>query len=77
MDVSLESLIAGALKISESQVTEELEFQAILEWDSLGHMEIMLALEQALDKEIEPDLIVELASVPSIRKFLEESRGSG
>jgi acyl carrier protein len=41
---TLEDVIAGALGIPTSSVTNELGYGTIPEWDSLRHVELMLAL---------------------------------
>ena len=58
-------------------VTDDLAFRSIRQWDSLNHVNLMLALESSLDTEIDDDLMVELASVKAIRRFVEShSRAS-
>ena len=41
---------------------EELEYQAIDEWDSVGHMQLMAALEDAFSIELDVDDIIEFSS---------------
>lgn len=41
---------------------EELEYQAIAEWDSVGHMQLMAALEDAFSIELDVDDIIEFSS---------------
>jgi citrate synthase len=66
----LEEVIAGAFRISPARVTDALAFNAIPEWDSLAHMELMLALEAAYGVSIDEDQMIELTSVGAIRRFL-------
>lgn len=72
--LSIEALIAQVLQISESQVTDDLEYQSIMEWDSLAHVNLMLALEQAYGVAIDVDTIVQLNSVAAIRAHIWPSR---
>jgi citrate synthase len=67
--ITVEELIARTLRISADQVTDTLEYQSIREWDSLGHVSLMVALEDALGIPVDDELIVELRSVPAIREF--------
>lgn len=69
---SLEALIANALKISEAEVTDELSYQSISAWDSLRHVELMLALEAQYGIEIEHDLVLALTSVSAIREYIQQ-----
>ena len=41
-------------------------------WDSLKHMELIVALEQAFDVELTFDEIVAMQSVREIKRVLEE-----
>ncbi len=72
----LEQLIASVLSISAEQITDELAFDSIPEWDSLNHVNLMLALESGYGVEIDEDTMVELASVAAIRLFVGRN-GSG
>ena len=65
----IQELVAATLGIPASQVTDELAFSEVAQWDSLNHVNLMLALEQALQTEIDEDLMVQLTSVRAIRDF--------
>lgn len=41
---------------------EELEYQAIAEWDSVGHMQLMAALEDSFSIELDVDDIIDFSS---------------
>ena len=41
---------------------EELKYQDIPEWDSIGHMQLMAALEEAFDVELDIDDIIDFSS---------------
>jgi citrate synthase len=72
----LEEVIAGTLRISPTKVTDSLAFNAIPEWDSLAHMDLMLALESAYGVSIDEDRMIELLSVDAIRRFLKDGSSS-
>ena len=65
----IQELVATTLGIPASQVTDDLAFSEVAQWDSLNHVNLMLALEQALQTEIDEDLMVQLTSVRAIRDF--------
>ena len=50
------------LEIDSEIVKEGLEYQAIPEWDSVGHMGLISALEDAFDIEMDTDDIIDLSS---------------
>ena len=62
-------LVATTLGIPVERVTDDLAFSEVAEWDSLNHVNLMLALEAALQTEIDEDLMVELTTVKAIRAF--------
>jgi acyl carrier protein len=46
----------------EASQTEGLEYQAIPAWDSVGHMSLIAALEDAFDIMMDTDDIIDLSS---------------
>ena len=42
-----ETLVARVLGIAENRVTDELAFQSIPQWDSMNHMNLILAIEES------------------------------
>lgn len=50
-----------SLNIGEDEV-EGLSYQAIPAWDSVGHMALMAALEEAFNIELETDDIIDFSS---------------
>lgn len=67
----IESIVAKVLKIREEDVTDQLEYRSIMEWDSLAHVNLMIALEEAYDIRIDADLWPKLNSVAAIRKYID------
>ena len=57
------------LGISEDQV-DGLTFQSIPEWDSVGHMGLIAALEEAFDIVFDTDDIVDLSSFEEGKEIL-------
>ncbi len=57
----VEAFVEG-LEIDASLVKEGLEYQSIPEWDSVGHMGLISALEDAFDIEMDTDDIIDLSS---------------
>lgn len=51
----------SALEIKEEQL-EGLEYQGIPEWDSVGHMSLISALEESFDIMMDVDDIIEFSS---------------
>ena len=49
------------LNVEEAQLAD-LKYQAIPEWDSVGHMSLVAAIEDAFDIMMETDDIIDLSS---------------
>ncbi len=67
------SLLAGALQVPAEAITAELSFGDLPQWDSMGHMEVMMQLEERFGVEVSADTIAALTSVPAICAYLKEN----
>jgi len=54
----------------ESGEVEGLEYQAIPAWDSVGHMSLIAALEEAFDIMMDTDDIIDLSSFARGKEIL-------
>lgn len=50
------------LGISADQVKDNLEYQSIQEWDSVGHMGLVACIEDAFDIMMDTDDIIDFSS---------------
>ncbi|PZM67601.1 citrate/2-methylcitrate synthase [Paenibacillus dendritiformis] len=66
---TVETLISQVLGVPENLITDQLEYQSIMEWDSLGHISLLLALEKCYGLEILPEDRTLLTSVGAIKKY--------
>lgn len=57
--------------IQEHQLVS-LKYQDIIEWDSVGHMGLMSALEEAFNIEMEIDDIIDFSSYQKGKEILEK-----
>ena len=59
--------------ISEKELNNDLEYQSITAWDSVGHMSLMAALEDEFDVSLEMDDIIEFGTyktgIETMRKY--------
>ncbi|MDB4762673.1 acyl carrier protein [Akkermansiaceae bacterium] len=65
-------ITAFELDKSSSEL-ENLEYQSIVEWDSVGHMGLVAALEESFDIMLEMDDIVDLSSFKKGIEILEKN----
>lgn len=64
--------VVSALGVADIDVTADTAFGSIPQWDSMGHMNVVLAIEQAFGVTFESYEIADLTSVPSIIAALTE-----
>jgi acyl carrier protein len=70
----LQSLFAEVLNVEPSQVDANAQLGEWPLWDSMAHMDLMLALENRFGVEINAENISRLISIPAILEYL-QSRG--
>ena len=61
-----------ALGISADQV-EGLEYQAVSEWDSVGHMSLIAVIEEAFDIMMDTDDIIDFNSFEKGKELLSKN----
>lgn len=76
MPPSVEHVIASTLGVLETDVTPESDMTTLPKWDSVGHINLILALEQEYGVTIDEDAIIELTSVQAIREFVSRNAAS-
>jgi acyl carrier protein len=70
---SVSYLISQTLGISRDQITDRFTYGDVPEWDSMGHMNLMLALEEKYGIQVSADTITNLVSIPAILAYLEDN----
>jgi acyl carrier protein len=66
----LQQTIATTLKVAPGKVTEVTRQQDLSAWDSLGQVNLIMALEQEFGVYIEVEEFGDLNSVPAILGYL-------
>jgi acyl carrier protein len=67
---TLQDIIAAALSIPAEQVTDDLSYQSIREWDSISHIYLITELEAAFNITIDTDEVLEMSSVEKVKETL-------
>lgn len=65
-------LFVTSLNISEDKVSENLKYNEIEEWDSIGHMSLMSAIEDEFKISLETDDIIDFSSFKKGTEILEK-----
>jgi acyl carrier protein len=66
----LRETFSRSLGIPQVQVTDDLAYNTIKEWDSVGHMALVAELEGAFDVMFDTDDILGMSSVAKAREIL-------
>jgi acyl carrier protein len=66
----LREVIAQALALPATSISDETEMDTVEVWDSLKHLKIVLALEEAFSVSFDEEIALEITSVPKIRAAL-------
>jgi acyl carrier protein len=64
--------IATTLKVPPGVITETTQGKDVPAWDSLGHINLMMTLEQTFDIALEVEDFEKLNSVPAMIEYLKE-----
>lgn len=66
----LRELFAEALQINIDQVTDELSYNAIPEWDSIAHMTLIAEIDNAFDTVLDTDDVLDMSSFAKAKQIL-------
>jgi acyl carrier protein len=66
----LEDIFSETLGIDRQRVVDSLEYNSIKEWDSVAHMALIAALEEAYDIMLETEDVIDMSSVGRARQIL-------
>jgi len=67
----LQNAIATTLKVPAGKINEKSRKEDLPQWDSLAHLNLMMAIEQTFDVALEVEDFDRLTSVPAIIEVLE------
>ncbi len=68
----IQEFLAEQFNIPIAEIPKDISFGDLPQWDSLGHMSLMAAIEERFGVAIDADAIAELTSVSSIHTFLDK-----
>lgn len=71
----LDDAFRSALRLSDDVDLDDAAYGRTEGWDSVGHMELMLALEAAFGIAIDADDVFEMSDYRAVREILRRSYG--
>lgn len=72
IEIAVRKVITETLEIPSELIHPELAYQSISQWDSMGHVNLMLALEKNFHVKIDQDKVLELTSIAKITAHIFE-----
>ena len=70
--VNLKQLIAETFSVDASVIADDLKYQGIPQWDSVGHMNLIAALEDAFDLMLDMDDVIGMNSIAVCKNILKK-----
>lgn len=69
---SLEQIFADSLAINLGDISDELTYQSIPQWDSVAHMTLIAAVEDEYGIMLDTDDIIDMSSVGKAKAILQK-----
>lgn len=69
---TLNQLVADVLGITVDEISDSSSPDTLSQWDSITHLNLVMAIEEAYDVQLTPEDALELNSVKLLRMYLEE-----
>ena len=66
----LRSSVADVLGVAVADLIDESSVDSIESWDSLNHLNIVMAIEEAFGVQLSADEVIEMRSIATIRQIL-------
>ena len=67
-----DKVFIDCFSVDEAKLQKNLEYNSITQWDSVGHMSMIAALEEAFDIVFEMDDIIDFSSYNAGRDILKK-----
>lgn len=69
----LKELIASVFEIDAKKINADFAAKNVEQWDSMNHMNLIVAIEEEFDMEIDEDEILDLMSFQALADYLNKS----
>ena len=63
-------VFSDALDLDKSIIEDKLEYNTIPEWDSIGHMTLIAAIDDSFDIMLETDDIIDMSTFAKAKKII-------
>ena len=72
MDESLRRIFVEIFGIPPSAYSDSLSYEDTREWDSLGHLDMVMAIQEEFGVEFEVDEVMDMENVGKIKEILQK-----
>lgn len=69
-EAKLKDVFVSVLNISEETVNDDLAYNAIPEWDSVGHMALVAEIDDEFDIMLDTDDVIDMSSFRKAKEIL-------
>lgn len=66
----LRQAFANSLGIPAASITDDLRYNAVPQWDSVAHLALIAAIEEAFDILIETEDVIDMASFAKAKEIV-------
>jgi acyl carrier protein len=66
----LVDIFSGSLGVAAENITDDLKYNSIPEWDSIGHMTLITGVETEFDIMLDTNDIIDMSSVRIAKEIL-------
>jgi acyl carrier protein len=71
-EAKLKQVLADVFGVDVSDINDEASVDTIAKWDSLNHLNLVLALEEQFQVSLSEDQIIEMLNYPLVKAVLQE-----
>ena len=70
MKLDAKTILSKAINVTPDEITDEATPESYNSWDSLAHVNLIMLLEEQLERKLETNEIITLNSLSSIENIL-------
>ena len=71
LDTRIEKIVREAFNLKDKEIDESWTSDDIAEWDSMGHLKLIMAIEKEFNASIEIEEMFKIKCIGDIKKILE------
>ena len=73
MEQKLKQIMSNIFETEEDEITDESSIDCIEKWDSLKHINLIIAIEEQFGISIDEDEMIEMTSFTEIKRILRDN----